>query len=233
MVHLIGLQYPTDQINDGISLRIDHNIGFDWAFTDRKLVHHVREGFLGWTAAILSSITLGVGLLAAVFTGARRGWSRKSLVALFALAFGFLLAPGIAWSWSNPLSNQTRLTYSEQFLFQTYNGKYGGLTIPHRFGPTKSKLNPPDILEAGGYIREVQVSPDGTNVVSFALYTLHGQRLEFLVRPDIVPINEDLWNVERFRAYSRCVCLVAIHFTQQSIGKVPIILFAVEDESTE
>jgi len=188
---------------------------------------------LSWATIILSSTTLGVTLLAAVFIGARRDWSRKLLVSLFALAFAFFLAPGIAWSLSNPLSPQTRLTYSERFLFQTYNGQFGGLTIPHRFGPGKSKLNPPDILEAGGYIREVQVSPDRTSVTSFALYTLHGQRLEFLVRPDIVPINEDLWDVERFQAYSRCVCLVAIHFTQQSVGNVPIILFAVEDESQE
>lgn len=98
----------------------------------------------------------------------------------------------------------------------------------HSFGEGKSKYNAPDILEAGGFIRDVTYTSDGTAVESFWIHTLQGKRFKFLIRPEIVPINTEIWDVEHFQVYSLCRCMVALHFTKQPFGNVAIILFAVE-----
>lgn len=181
-----------------------------------------------WIAGTVASIALGVGLLSAAFAGGRRGWPRPLLLVLSSLSVLLFIGPGLAWGWHDPLAGPRGWTTEERHLASSYNGVYGGLTIPHGFGPGKTGHNPPDILEAGGYIRELEPSPDGSGVESFALYTLQGERFRFLVRPEIVPINSDFWDVHRFKLYSQCRCLVALHFTKQPVGNVAIVLFAVE-----
>jgi hypothetical protein len=185
-----------------------------------------------WALIAVAATALGLLLGGAAFFGARLRLSRTTRLFLFGLALAATLAPGIAWAWAMAIAPPP-LSRAEQILAENYRGKYGGLTIYHTFGSGKSKYNPPDILEAGGFIRDVLYTPDSAQVESFWLLTLQGKRFKFLVRPEIVPINSALWNVERFQVYSRCRCLVALHFTQQPAGNVAIILFAVEQVELE
>ena len=70
------------------------------------------------------------------------------LISLSLILSGYLIIRGI-----NHQIYLSNMKYEEKVLSNYYNSPWGGLTIPHRFGPGKSTKNPPDILEAGGYIR--------------------------------------------------------------------------------
>lgn len=191
----------------------------------------LRETAMIFTIAVVMALVVASLLLLAIFWGGRRRLSRRSKLLLLGIAFLLAMAPGIAWAWSQ--ASTPALNRQEQVLAVNYRGKYGGLTIHHSFGSGKSRYNAPDILEAGGYIRDVTYTPDGMHVDSFFIHTLQGKKFKFLVRPEIVPMNEELWNVEHFQVYSQCHCMVALHFTIQPVGNVVIILFAVEQPPLE
>jgi hypothetical protein len=112
----------------------------------------------------------------------------------------------------------------DELLADAYSGEYGGLVTPHHFGQGKTVTNPPDILEAGGYIVDLTYTADGQHVDFITLQTLRGKRFDLLVRPEIVPVNWNLWELQ---VYLDCHCMVAIHFTERDIGKVAIVLFEV------
>ena len=130
----------------------------------------------------------------------------------------------------------SNMKYEEKVLANYYNSPWGGLTIPHRFGPGKSVKNPSDIKEAGGYIRKLKYNNDGT-IKSFTLHTLQNKKFDFFIRPDIVPLYEDgVDSVEEFEAYSRCDCLIALHFTklfESDYGFIPIVMFPVVNAELE
>ncbi|MBI4312084.1 MAG: hypothetical protein HY681_09915 [Chloroflexi bacterium] len=185
-----------------------------------------------WTFLVIAAFALGILLGAVALWSARFPLRRPIRLLLLAAALLATTAPGVAWAWART-NAPPPLSRAEQILAEVYRGKYGGLTIHHSFGEGKSIYNPPDILEAGGFIRDVRLTPVGSQIDSFSLLTLQGKRLQFLVRPEIVPINSDLWNVEHFLIYSQCRCMVALHFTQQPVGNVVIIVFAVEQKELE
>jgi hypothetical protein len=130
----------------------------------------------------------------------------------------------------------SNMKYEEKVLSNYYNNPWGGLTIQHRFGPGKSVKNPTDILEAGGYIRKLKYNKDGS-ISSFLLYTLQNKKFTFHIKPEIVPLYEDgLDSVQEFEVYSKCDCLIALHFTnsyESTYGLIPIVMFPVMNADLE
>ncbi len=186
-------------------------------------------------------LVLGIGFALAVVALAlpwvRRNWSRGRRAVVLAVAALLLVAPGTAWAWSllhptgNPPYVARQLTPGDQYMAQYYNSPWGGLTLPHQFGPGKHNHNPPDILEAAGYMVALKLTPDGSQPDSFTLETLQGKRFTFLVRPELVPVN---WDLERFEVTRACgSCFTALHFTKKDIGNVAIVLFPVISEQTD
>tara|TARA_B100000700_G_scaffold228418_1_gene252329 strand:+ start:252 stop:758 length:507 start_codon:yes stop_codon:yes gene_type:complete len=153
------------------------------------------------------------------------------LISLSLILSGYLIIRGI-----NHQIYLSNMKYEEKVLSNYYNSPWGGLTISHRFGPGKSTENPPDILEAGGYIRKLQYNKDGS-VASFTLHTLQNKKFEFFIRPEIVPLYEDgVDSVVEFEAYSKCDCLIALHFTklyESDYGLIPIVMFPVVNAELE
>jgi len=192
----------------------------------------LNETAMFFAITVMVTFVLALVLFLATLAVGRTRLSRQARLSLLGTSLLLATAPGIAWAWTRA-NAPPALNREEQLLAENYKGKYGGLTIYHSFGDGKSKYNAPDILEAGGYIRDVTYTPDGEHVDSFWIHTLQGKRLKFLIRPEIVPMNEALWNVEHFQVYSQCHCMVALHFTKQPAGNVVIILFAVEQPPLE
>jgi hypothetical protein len=192
--------------------------------------YHYAERFLPGglsVVAIVAGLIVGLALLSAAFTASSAGWShRKRLLATVA-GVAVMATPisGVTWSFVATGSNGlTIMQPGDELLADAYSGEYGGLVTPHHFGQGKTVTNPPDILEAGGYIVDLTYTADGQHVDFITLQTLRGKRLDLLVRPEIVPVNWNLWELQ---VYENCHCMVAIHFTEQNIGKVAIVLFEV------
>ena len=82
----------------------------------------------------------------------------------------------------------------------------------------------------------LQYNKDGS-VASFTLHTLQNKKFEFFIRPEIVPLYEDgVDSVVEFEAYSKCDCLIALHFTklyESDYGLIPIVMFPVVNAELE
>ncbi len=165
----------------------------------------------------------------------RFNWSSGRKLVVVVVAVLLLGAPGVAWGWSlgHPQGDVPGLVPGrwsfDEFLGDVYNGPYGGLTVNHHFGGGHAH-NPPDILEAGGYMVDLKYMPDGKTIDSFTLETLQKRRFTFLVRPEIVPVNWEPWY---FQVYRDVDHLVAIHFTKQDVGNVAIVLFEVSSDMND
>ncbi|MBI4202149.1 MAG: hypothetical protein HY532_03420 [Chloroflexi bacterium] len=184
------------------------------------------------TFIALATTILGLAIGGAAFWGRPFRFPRAGRLTLLFLALLLVVGPWPLWAWQQATAAPT-LSLADQYQAWYYSGKYGGLTLYHTFGLGKSSYNPPDELEAGGYLRDVVFTPDGSAVESFWLHTLQGKKFKFLVRPEIVPLNYETWGVEAYQVYSQCRCLVAIHFTQQPVGNVAISFFPVESMELE
>ena len=162
--------------------------------------------------------------------------NKKGIIFLILISISLLFSTYLIINGINQQIYLSNMKYEEKVLANYYNSPWGGLTIPHRFGPGKSSTNPSDILEAGGYIRDLQYNTDGT-IASFMLHTLQNKKFEFFIRPEIVPLYKDgVSTVDEFEAYSKCDCLIALHFTklyESDYGFIPIVMFPVVNAELE
>ena len=193
------------------------------------IYHYAERPIPGGLAAIalVTGLIVGLALLSAPFANSAAGWPyyRRLLTAVAGVAIMAVPISGAAWSFA--ASNGSAIIVmqpGDELLADAYSGDYGGLVIPHHFGEGKTVHNPPDILEAGGYIVDLTYTADGQRVDQFTLQTLRGKPVTLLVRPEIVPAN---WNPWEFQVYRDCNCMVAVHFTERDVGKVAIVLFEV------
>jgi hypothetical protein len=172
-----------------------------------------------------SGLAAGVVLILLAVIGKRRDWGSRRRAA-YVVAGGAVLLTVVGVAADGILSPQTTrdLTPGEQVMADFYNSPWGGLTLPHRFGPGKSNNNPPDILEAGGNLVDLKLTPDGDQVDSLTLETLQGKKFTFLIRPAIVAFNID---IERLRIYRDGTCFMALHFVKRDIGNIAIVMFPV------
>ncbi|MCH7705987.1 MAG: hypothetical protein IIB33_02955 [Chloroflexi bacterium] len=177
--------------------------------------------------ALWTGLIVGLALLSAAFTGSSTSWSspRRLLTVAAGVAVMAMPISGVAWSFAVSDDNGLIIMQpGDEFLASSYSGEYGGLVTNHHFGQGKTVHNPPDILEAGGYMVDLTYTTDGQRVDYFTMQTLRGKRFDFLIRPEIVPVNWSPWVLQ---VYRDCRCMVALHFTQRDVGNVAIVLFEV------
>ena len=195
------------------------------------IYHNVERSLPGGVSvlAIVAGLIVGLALLSVALTASSAGWSRQKrlLAAVAGVAIMAIPISGVTWSFADSDGNGLTIMQSgDELLADAYSSEYGGLVTPHHFGQGKTVNNPPDILEAGGYMVDLTYTTDGQSVDYITLQTLHGKRFDLLIRPEVVPVN---WNSWELQVYLNCHCMVAIHFTEQDIGKVAIVLFEVSN----
>jgi hypothetical protein len=195
------------------------------------IYHNVERSLPGGLSvlAIVVGLIVGLALLSVTLSTSTAGWSRRKRLLATVAGVAIMTIPisGVTWSFAAYDGNGlTLMQLGDEHLADAYSSEYGGLVTPHHFGQGKTVDNPPDILEAGGYMVDLTFTTDGQSVDYITLQTLHGKRFDLFIRPEIVPVN---WNTWELQVYLNCHCMVAIHFTEQDIGKVAIVLFEVSN----
>ncbi len=193
------------------------------------IYHYAERSTPGGLSVIVlvTGLIVGLAFLSMAFTtaGARRSLLRRLLASAASVAIMAMPISVVAWNFAASDDNGLIIMQQgDELLATSYSGEYGGLITPHHFGQGKTVHNPPDILEAGGYMVDLRYAPDSQNVDSFTIQTLRGKRFDFLVRPEVVPVNWGPWELQ---VYRHCRCMVAVHFTERDVGKVAIVLFEV------
>lgn len=193
------------------------------------IYHYAERSVAGGLGVIALVVCLIVGLAllpgGPAASSAGRPLRGRLLTTVAGVTILAMAISAVAWSFAAPDDDGLVLLQpNDGILAGAYSGEYGGLITNHHFGQGKTVYNPPDILEAGGYIVDLVYTADGQRVDYFTIQTLRGKRFDFLVRPEIVPVN---WSPTVLQVYRDCNCMVAAHFTVRDIGNVAIVLFEV------